>query len=572
MAALLLSSACEPTFSDDSLLDDGEWRDVQLVLSPDTGAPGLARFVEIIGFGARWEQGLVDVSLGEGVDVYVSRVSSEYIRAQVIPLEGAELGLRDLVVTQGPNRDVLRDAYTVQSGLIDVTPSRLRPGETTEIEIQGRNTAFQPGWTTVSLGEHIDVREVVVTDPERILVTVHVPLRAQVGYHDVFAYNPGGDTWTLHQGLFVDREALVMSVTPDEADQGTTINVRIRVDDGQLDGGLAEVDLGTGVVVESVSVLNPELVEARIRIGNNARVGFRDVTVRSTPTIGDSTVRILIDGFTIHEVPANPLRARMSISFGISRVFQHDSCGFRPSVFASAVIYEPNDFPCPSTNASSSLQVPPHFDTPGTGFSVNPGGSTDCPPSKTFDAGPFLELVSQGDTVELERDVNVFTGRVSYRATGLDVDDYLLDRAWGLETPGGDLGFSELPPWSIDYVLHSLKVDYRQHAPDYCGLIHPLDQPLDVVWDAAQTYDDAEMYLYLTGPAQDDGVPIMMLYPWDDGEFTYDPDALSFFTDGGAGLLQVAYRQVRFQVPGSELVNAGIGSSNLLVRGDFQFE
>ncbi len=552
--------------------DPEAWRPVQLIVSPDTGAPGLARFVEIVGFGARWEEGRVDVDFGDDVDVYVSRVSREAIRAQVIPQEGAALGRRDLFVTQGPNRDVLRDALTIQSGLIDPSPNRIARGATTRIEIAGQRTGFQAGRTIVSLGEDVEIRAVEVVDAERVFATVHVPQRAEVGWHDVYVYNPGGQAWTLHRGLLVDRSEQIMTIQPDHAQQGQTLNVRVRTEGTVLSETLTELDLGTGVAIESLNVIAPTTLEARLRIGNNAAPGPRDVEVTSTPTVGDAESRLLLDGFTIEAVEANPLRARASISLGISHAFQPDTCGFSTVVFASASFYEPNDFPCPSIGASSSLSVPPHFDLPGSGFSVNPGGSTDCPPSKTFDAGPFVELVADGGTIVLQRNVTEFTGRISYSALGLEVEEYLLDTPWGLETPGGDLGWSELPPWSLPYVLHTLKVDYRQDEPLYCGLIHPLDEPLDVVWDPAGTYDTAEMYLYLTGASQDEGVPIMMVYPWDDGLFTYDPDTLSFFTDGPASLLQSAYRQVRFEPPGSELINAGFGSSNILWRGDFQFE
>ncbi len=552
--------------------DEDSWNPVQLVVTPDTAAPGLPRFVEILGFGARWEAGQVAVDFGDDVDVYVSRVDSGTIRAQVIPHDDAPLGLRDLFVTQGSNRDILRDALTIQSGLIDLSPNRVSLGDTTELEIQGTNTTFQSGWTTVSLGESVEIQEVRVVDAERLFVTVHVPHRAEAGHHDVFAYNPGGEAWTLHRGLIIDRGAREMTIWPDTARQGQTLNVRVETEGTTLNENLTELDLGTGIVIEALTVIAPTRLEATLRIGNNAAPGPRDVRVTTTPLIGDAELRLLLDGFTVEATDANPLRARASISFGQSHVFQPDSCGFSNNIFASASFYEPNDFPCPSTNATSSLSVPPHFDLPGSGFSVNPGGSTDCPPSKTFDAGPTIALVSDDVTIVLERQVTDFTGRISYRGVDLVAGDYVLDTAFGLQTPGGDIGYSELPPWDIPYVLHTLKVDYRQHEPLYCGLIQPLDEPLDVVWDPVQTYDEAEMYLYLIGSAQDDGVPIMMVYPWDDGAFSYDPDTLSFFTDGPASLLQSAYRQVRFDVPGSELINAGFGSSNILWRGDFQFE
>jgi hypothetical protein len=45
---------------------------------------------------------------------------------------------------------------------------------------------------------------------------------------------------------------------------------------------------------------------------------------------------------------------------------------------------------------------------------------------------------------------------------------------------------------------------------------------------------------------------------------------LSFFTPGFASLIQSAYRQTRFDVPGSDYTNAGIGTSNLIWRGAFE--
>ena len=36
-------------------------------------------------------------------------------------------------------------------------------------------------------------------------------------------------------------------------------------------------------------------------------------------------------------------------------------------------------------------------------------------------------------------------------------------------------------------------------------------------------------------------------------------------------MLQNAYRQTRFDVPGSEFVNAGFGTSQILWRGSFYF-
>ncbi len=240
------------------------------------------------------------------------------------------------------------------------------------------------------------------------------------------------------------------------------------------------------------------------------------------------------------------------------------------NVYASATFYEPNDFPCPPSGNSSSLMAPPHFDIAATGHTMT-GSSTDCPGSKTFDAGPYVQYVGDFNIVTLERYVHPYNGRISYRGSGLDLQDYFTDEVYGLRTPGGDLGWSELPPWELPAVITTLPVDYQQNEPDFCMYRHPLSEPMTVRWDPAQTYDESEMYLYVIGPAQDEGVPLMMIYPWDDGEYVYSPEQLSFFTPGYASMIQSAYRQTRFEVPGSEYNNAGIGTSNLIWRGTFEF-
>lgn len=544
--------------------------DASIELVPDSASPGVPRNVEVWGQGTDWQPGQVEVDFGEGVDVPVLIVDSSFhLTAQVIVVEDAAPGSRDVVVTWPTGEVLVHNGFVVEEGSIAVTPNRAALGETLQVEITGWQTDFRVNHTLVTFGPAVDLIEVSVLSSSRIRATVHVPLRSEPGPTDVTVYNPGAQVYTLAGGFVVDRIARRMSIDPDEAKQGQELTVVIEAEDASFEDGWTEVDLGTGVVTQQVTVVGPEMLEVELRIGNNAVIGARDVFVRTDTPQSPEETRVLVDGFHIWQVEADPLRARVSLSLGISRVHDAVDCDWGVNVYASATFYEPNDFPCPPSGSVSSLMAPPHFDIPATGYTMT-GGSTDCPGSKTFDAGPYVQYVNEGGTVTLERYVHPYNERISYRGVGLDLQDYLTDAIFDLRTPGGDLGWSELPPWEIPAVLNTLPVDFQQHGPDYCGLRHPLDEPLSVEWDPAQTYDEAEMYLYLIGPAQDEGVPLMMIYPWDDGSFTYSPDLLSFFTPGYASLLQSAYRQTRFEVPGSEYANAGIGTSNLIWRGAFE--
>ena len=172
----------------------------------------------------------------------------------------------------------------------------------------------------------------------------------------------------------------------------------------------------------------------------------------------------------------------------------------------------------------------------------------------------------------LTRDYDPMSARIVYSAQDLTVDDFQDDAWFDLVTPGGDLGFSELPAWQIDDALLTMPRDYQQLGPDYCDLIHPLDTPLSIRWTPAQTYDTADLYLYVIGPPQLDGIPLMFVYPWDDGAFDIEPEALEFFTSGPALVYQVGTIRNRFEVPGSEYPLAGIASSTIFWRGELLFE
>jgi hypothetical protein len=566
-AALCVGPGCGSELEEASLAAG----DVEIQLSPDSASAGVPRNVAIEGLGTDWRPGEVDVDFGAGVVTGVLIVDSSFhMTAQVIVDDDAELGARDVHVTWPGHDELLHNAFVVEPGSIALSPARATMGETIDVEVTGWGTAFQPSHTVVSFGPAVEVIDVNVLSSSRMRLVVHAPHRGTPGPTDVVVYNPGGAVYTLEGGFVIDRDVRTMTVDPDEADQGEVLVVRLFAEGASFVQGVTEVDLGTGVVTQEVDVISPEKANVQLRIGNNAVTGPRDVVVTTDPNDGPDETRILLDGFSIWPVEPDILRARASLSLGISRIFQTDSCAISTSVYASATFYEPNDFPCPPSGAFSSMAAPPHYDMASTGHSMS-AGSTDCPASKTFDAGPWVRYLHEDGEVLLERYVHPYTGRINYRGIDLVLDDYALDTMHDLETPGGDMGWGELPNWYIPEVLHTLPVDYRQQGPDYCLLRHDLGEPLTVEWDPAQTYDESEMYLYMIGPSQDEGVPIMMVYPWDDGEFTYSPELLSFFTPGYTMLIQSAYRQTRFDVPGSDYVNAGIGTSNLMWRGTFEF-
>ncbi len=575
VAILGLFAGCVAASEDLAIDEEGPTPvyDARIWISPASASPGVPRTIDVWGSGTDFTSGST-IDFGPGVDVQVLLVdSSHHMRAQILVAEGAEVGLRDVTATWDLGRSlrVLRDGFVVETGSLDLFPRGAALGESVTLDVTGWGTSFSPGLTVATLGPGIEILgDVDVTSSSHLRFDAHVDPRAEVGARDLVVYN-GPEVWTLADAFFVDREDRSMRITPNEAWQSSTVEVRVEADDAGFVDGETEADLGTGVVVEEVTVIDAEHLAARLRIGNNARIGLRDVRV-TTPTPDGPITRLLVDGFEIFPVEADPLRARVSLSFSIARLWDPDLCAWDPRVNATALFYEPNDFPCPSNGGSSSLSVPGRYDLIGSGYSSPTAGSTDCPAVKTFDAGPQVVFASDDGDVVLPRDYDPIAGRVTYRALDLTVSDFIEDAWFDLMTPGGDLGFAELPAWTIEDALVTMPRDYQQTGPDYCALMHPLDQPLPVRWTLGQTYDTADMYLYLLGPPQDDGFPVLFTYPWDDGSFDITAEQLGFFTPGPALLYQVGTIRNRFEVPGSEFPLAGIASSTINWRGEFLFE
>ena len=546
--------------------------DASIWVSPASASAGVPRTVSIWGSATEFGPGTT-VDFGEGVATQVLLVDSSFhLRAQILVAAGAPVGPRDVVVTWGDGqRRTLRDGFVVETGSIDLSPRGAALGETVEVEVTGWDTAFTDGLTIASLGPGIEVPDGIDVDSSsRLRFVAHVRPQADVGPRDLVVYN-GPVVWTLRDAFHVDRTDRAMTIAPNEAQQGQILEVRIDAEDAGFVQEQSVLDLGTGIVIDALEVIDSEHLAARIRIGNNARDGARDVAVQTLTAEGPVT-RMLLDGFLVHPVEANPLRARVSLSYSASRLWDGEQCGYSPRLFASALFYEPNDFPCPSNGSSSSLSAPPRFDVPSTGFSQPAGGATDCPSPKTFDAGPAVYFDSPEGVVTLERQIATLTGRITYAAQDLSPADFIEDARFTLRTEGGDGGENELPAWEIPEALRSLPRDYDMTDPNWCDLIHPLDAPLELRWTPAQTYDVADMYIYVTGPPQQEGIPLLFMYPWDDGAFTFTPQMLSFFTSGSGQVTQVALIRSRFDVPGSEYPLAGIGTSSSLWRGELLFE
>jgi hypothetical protein len=536
-------------------------------LSPGVGGLGMAITLEIRGTNTQWQEGQVSLDLGP--DILIAGVTvngPNHATADIQIAETAALGFRDVTLTYPDSQgSVLTytlegdQGFLVEPGGISIEPNRARLGETLQIEVTGYNTILQDGSTWADFGEGIFVNWMVVHSTTTATVSISVDQRADPGDHDVVVFN-GPTGYTLMDGFFVDRSSVCIEIDPDHGNQGEVLPFVVQGCDTHFSSSGNKdtlIDLSTSICVNEywpdcqdtvepggvVDILSPTLAQGTMRISNGAMPGLYDVRAYTIERIdfdengiidpGEFTVLeevILHEGFEVRQVPVNCIdNPGVSFGFSVSRNIDNDSCGIQESVRASAVFFTPLDPPC------GSPPMDPIFP-----FDINyirqpPAGNPDCPSARTCDAGPYVHLVSAENTITLSRNLNTFTGEISYSpASPLSLDDYKFGFvAYDLVIEGSD-DPTQIPAYTQPQALFTLPTDYELLEPQLCeNFTHNPAEDLLVRWTPAQTYDVAGLSMsYST--SDDQGQPWMVItLPWDDGEHPWDAANFSQLPEGG---------------------------------------
>jgi len=164
-----------------------------------------------------------------------------------------------------------------------------------------------------------------------------------------------------------------------------------------------------------------------------------------------------------------------------------------------------------------------------------PAGSPDCPSPRTCDAGPYVHLVSDLNTITLARNINSFTGEIAYAPTApLSLDDYKFGFVgYDLVIEGSD-DPTQIPEYTQPQALFTLPSDFELIDPTLCeNYTHDPDVDLNVLWTPAQTYDVAGLSMSYT-TTDDEGTPWMVItIPWDDGEHPWESTNFAQLPEGG---------------------------------------
>jgi len=544
-------------------------------VSPRVGGRGMDMDVRLRGVNTQWEAG--DVSLELGSDIVVNSVVVEgpnFATANISVDENALLGFRAMTIRYPDGESEIvhtldsDEGFLVQTGGVTISPDSVRLGETISIAIEGFNTNFQDGVTWVDFGEGVFVNWVEVTDDTHAVASVSIDQRAIPGLHDVTVFN-GPDGWTLMDGLFIDRSAVAIEIDPDHGNQGESLFFTLRGRNthwAESPGVFTMLDLGNSICVEEdwlncidtvrpggpVDVNSATQAGGRMDISNGAIPGFYDVRVyvmEEQDFDGNFVIDpdeyvileevILHDGFEVREVPVDCSDTPgVSFGFNIGRQFDNDNCTVRENVSASAIFYTPLDPPC----GSFGPMPPAPYDVNGI---LPLPGPADCPSPRTCDAGPFVYLEGNVNTITLVRQENSFTGDIFYvpdRTLTLDDYPFSLDHQDDLgervhydlvADPGSD-DPSQIPAFRAEDVLFTLPSDFELTSPFLCeNYTHVTDQDLPLRWTPASTYDVAGLSASVTTTDQDGNAFQLIVFPWDDGAFDWDGDVLSQLPPGG---------------------------------------
>ncbi len=177
--------------------------------------------------------------------------------------------------------------------LTDMDPDNAEIGDRLNVTATGSDFVATPDF---DLGVNFNVRGVTFISSSSCIVDLKVRNTAIPGTYDVFVVNPDGQGDILVNGFTVNAPPpppTVISVTPDNADPGDTLDITIAGTDFVA---TPQVKIPSRVVENSVTFISSVSIICNIKVKNNAASGPRDVRVIN-PDSQDDT---LVGGFTVN--------------------------------------------------------------------------------------------------------------------------------------------------------------------------------------------------------------------------------------------------------------------------------
>ena len=272
---------------------------VIVLANPNSGQQNATLNVGVTGQLTNFQQGVTTASFGAGITVNTVTVTSPTnatVNITINPL--AFTGGRTITLTTGTeSAQSASNAFTVLGGnasLGSVNPQSGQQGTTLDVTIAGNNTHFSQALSTASFGPGIVVNQLVVANATTATANISIPAQAALGLRTVVVFT-AGEIAELDDGFSVTSgQPSIVTVNPPTGRQAETLNVQVTGELTNFVQGTTSASLGTGIVVNSVTVASPLSATINITIDPTAALGSRTVTLTTGTEVASS-----VGGFTV---------------------------------------------------------------------------------------------------------------------------------------------------------------------------------------------------------------------------------------------------------------------------------
>jgi Secretion system C-terminal sorting domain/HYDIN/CFA65/VesB-like, Ig-like domain len=175
----------------------------------------------------------------------------------------------------------------ITQSLVFVEPKKAPQGTDLTISLTGSGTNFQSTTTLNISGSGITVKRVNAVSSIHLEADIHIDNSTELGFKDITAITSLGSGITdtargvgAFEVISQPFYPTVVGITPSSGQPGQSLTVLIYGVKTNFSDS-SEVDMGSGILVNSVKKISPTILQANISIATNTVVGFRDITVIS---------------------------------------------------------------------------------------------------------------------------------------------------------------------------------------------------------------------------------------------------------------------------------------------------
>ncbi|MGA9977890.1 MAG: Ig-like domain-containing protein [Candidatus Sulfotelmatobacter sp.] len=386
-------------------------------LSPNNGEPGASQEeVTINGLYTEWTQATTTVSFGPGITVTSFQVDdATHIEALINIDPTAQLGYRTVVVQTGAQG--LTSNFLVQAPPPPPTPfiwyespSSGLPGQTFTITFEGSNTSWNPNPTSGTMltgfNSSITLNTFQVTSPTTALANITIDPAATASTSDL-TLTTGSEVENAQFSVVIAQPTLTI-VDPGTGMQGAqnlTVNIL-----GQFTNfdSTTTFDFGSGITVNSVTILGPGIASVNISIAQLATLGGRSVIATTDGTaVGGAGFSVTASLALISAVAPNLAAQGASIAVDVTGQNTHWD-GSTVFTFGSGIVA--SDVTVNSTTTATMTLTVPALAPLGTTYATAQTGGEIASIAHAFvvTAGTPL-LLSSGPGSVPQQSTAVFT-------------------------------------------------------------------------------------------------------------------------------------------------------------------